>query len=135
MVGMAAMMLPSFDGAALDRVVPVVAALQLPPPVLVAPPSAASAQWTARSDTQNRPQRVSLTLDGASGQIVKRIDFNQRPMLDRLIGTGVAAPDGPLFSCVKQVPGVLTAHGLITLRHSRLLDRKGGGRGMSSTER
>src|SRR3546814_14191025 len=91
MVGMAAMMLPSFDGAALDRLVPVVAALQLPPPVLVAPPSAASAQWTARSDTQNRPQRVSLTLDGASGQIVKRIDFNQRPMLDRIIGTGVAA--------------------------------------------
>src|SRR3546814_16902858 len=86
MVGMAAMMLPSFDGAALDRVVPVVAALQLPPPVLVAPPSAASAQWTARSDTQNRPQRVSLTLAGASGQIVKRIDFNQRPTPDPIIG-------------------------------------------------
>src|SRR3546814_3517087 len=96
MVCIAAMMLPSFDAAALDRLVPVFAALQWPPPVLVAPPSAASAQWTARSDTQNRPQRVSLTLDGASGQIVKRIDFNQRPMLDRIIGTGVAAHEGQL---------------------------------------
>src|SRR3546814_10711593 len=62
-----------------------------------------------------------LTLDGASGQIVKRIDFNQRPMLDRIIGTGVAAHEGQLFGWVNQVLGVLTALGLITLSISALI--------------
>src|SRR3546814_20626769 len=126
MVGMAAMMLPSFDGAALDRLVPVVAALQLPPPVLVAPPSAASAQWTSRSDTQNRPQRVSLTLAGASGQIVKRIDFNQRPMLDRHIGTGVAAHEGPLLGGVQHVLGVLSAPVMYHKTDERCVGKDGG---------
>lgn len=120
MVGMAAMMLPNFDGAALDRLLPVVAALQLPPPVLLAPPSAASAQWTARSDTQNRPQRVSLTLDGETGRVISRTDFNQRPLLDRIIGTGVAAHEGQLFGWFNQLLGVLTALGLITLSVSAL---------------
>lgn len=120
MVGMESMMLPSFDGAALDRVVPVVAALELPPPVLVAPPSAAAAQWTARSDTQDRPRRVSLVLDAATGSIVTRVDFAQRPLLDRIIGTGVAAHEGQLFGWFNQLLGVLTALGLITLSVSAL---------------
>lgn len=120
MVGMSGMMLPSFDAAALDRLVPVVAASRLPPPVLIAPPSAASAQWTARSDTQNRPQRVSLTLDGAAARIVDRVEFNQRPILDRIIGTGVAAHEGQLFGWFNQLLGVLTALGLMTLSISAL---------------
>lgn len=120
MVGMDGMMLPSFDGAALDRVVPVVAALKLPRPVLVAPPSAASSQWTARSDTQDRPRRVNLVLDGASGEVISRKDFGQQPLLDRIIGTGVAAHEGQLFGWFNQLLGVLTALGLITLSISAL---------------
>src|SRR3546814_16764770 len=42
-------------------------------------------------------------------------------MLDRIIGTGVAAHEGQLFGWVNQVLGVLTALGLITLSISALI--------------
>ncbi|WP_240953998.1 PepSY-associated TM helix domain-containing protein [Solimonas marina] len=110
-----------FDAAALDRLVPVIAALHLPPPALIAPPSKAAPTWTARSDTQDRPQRVSLVLDGDAGRVVSRTDFDQRPMLDRIIGTGVAAHEGQLFGWPNQLLGLLTALGLMTLCVSALM--------------
>ncbi|NGY05551.1 PepSY-associated TM helix domain-containing protein [Solimonas terrae] len=120
MIGMSATMRPGFDAAALDRLVPVVAARQLPPPVLIAPPSAAATHWTARSDTQNRPRRVELVLDGDSGTLLQRTAFGQRALLDRIIGTGVAAHEGQLFGWLNQLLGLLTALGLITLCLSAL---------------
>jgi uncharacterized iron-regulated membrane protein len=109
------------DLAAIDRVVTSVAALQLAPPVLVVPPSDGGANWSARSDAQNRPLRVTLQIDGASGAIVQRQDFAQRPLLDRIIGTGVAAHEGQLFGWFNQALGVLTALGLILLCVSALI--------------
>ncbi|MFT4046838.1 MAG: PepSY domain-containing protein [Solimonas sp.] len=101
--------------AALDRLVPAVAALGLPAPVLIAPPSQAAAGWSARSDTQNRPQRVSVTLDGASGAVVVRRTFGDLPLLDRVIGFGTAAHEGQLFGWLNQLLGLFTALGLIAL--------------------
>lgn len=106
---------PSPDYRALDRIVPTVAALDLPAPVLISPPSRANADWNARSDTQNRPHRVTLVLDGASGRILSWQSFSQRPLLDRIIGIGVAAHEGQLFAPLNQALGVFTALGLITL--------------------
>ncbi|MDB5976883.1 MAG: hypothetical protein JWR07_3643 [Nevskia sp.] len=108
------------DYGALDRLVATVQPLQLPPPVLITPPSKASPAWSARSDAQNRPQRVSLTLDGASGAILQRQDFSQRPLLDRIIGVGTAAHEGQLFGWTNQLLGLLTALGLITISLSAL---------------
>lgn len=110
--------LPGTAGTAyveLDRLVAPVAALRLAPPVLIAPPSRAAASWTARSDAANRPQRVNLTLDGERGTIVRRVDFRERPLLDRIVGTGVAAHEGQLFGWPNQLLGLLTALGLATL--------------------
>jgi len=103
------------DLHALDRLVPTVARLQLPPPVLIAPPSKADASWTGRSDTQNRPRRLTLKLDGATGQVINRKDFAQSPLLDRAIGYGVAAHEGQLFGWPNQLLGLITALGLITV--------------------
>jgi len=83
------------------------AALQ--PPVSIALPSGANVTWTAKSDTQNRPLRVELTLDGAQPAIVSRHDFSQRPLLDRVIDTGVAAHEGQLFAPLNQLLGLFTA--------------------------
>ncbi|MDB5972416.1 MAG: PepSY protein [Hydrocarboniphaga sp.] len=107
-------------GDALDRVIASVAALHLAPPVLIAPPSRGALSWTARSDAQNRPLRVTLSIDGASGAILQRQDFSQRALLDRIIGTGVAAHEGQLFGWLNQLLGLLTALGLITLCVSAL---------------
>ncbi len=90
------------DYSPLDALVPAVAAEHLAAPVLIAPPSRAAPQWTARSDAQNRPQRVDLTLDSATGRVVSRRGFADKPLLDRIVGTGVAAHEGQLFAPLNQ---------------------------------
>jgi uncharacterized iron-regulated membrane protein len=89
--------------------------LNLAPPVLIAPPSVKSPGWSARSDAQNRPLRVTLSLDPATGQIQNRQAFADRHPIDRVIGYGTALHEGQLFGLTNQVLGVLTALGLCTL--------------------
>ncbi len=101
------------DLAALDRLVPTVAGLALPHPVLISPPSGRAATWTGKSDTPNRPQRVTLVLDGVAGTVTSRQNFSQRPLIDRLVGIGVAAHEGRLFGLANQLLGLFTAVGLV----------------------
>ncbi|HTV84279.1 MAG TPA: PepSY domain-containing protein [Dyella sp.] len=103
------------DYSPLDRLVPVVAAQHLAPPVLLAPPSQRAPHWTARSDADNRPRRSELVLDPTTGAILKRTTFAQKPLLDRIIGYGIALHEGALFPPLNQILGVFTALGLITL--------------------
>ncbi|NWD52167.1 PepSY-associated TM helix domain-containing protein [Pseudomonas gingeri] len=109
------------DYSPLERLVPQVQALDLPPPVLISPPSARAPDWTARSDTANRPQRLNLTLDPVSATVLKRVDFSQRPLLDRVIGYGVAVHEGQLFGLANQLLGLFTTCGLMTLSLSALV--------------
>jgi uncharacterized iron-regulated membrane protein len=110
----------SQDYAAIDRMLPTVRSLQLPPPVLIAPPTRRNPHWTARSDTQNRPQRVNLVLDDTTGTVLSRNDFSQHPLLDRIIGIGTAAHEGQLFGWLNQLLSLLTALGLIVISVSAL---------------
>lgn len=98
---------------AIDAMLVTVRTLDLPPPVMIAPPSATSPSWMARSDTPNRPRRVTLTLDGATGEVVARRDFADGHPIDRAVGFGIAAHEGQLFGLANQILGVLTALGLI----------------------
>lgn len=109
------------DYHALDLLVPAVAAQGLVPPVLIAPPSKASTYWTARSDTQNRPLRADVTLDGATGRVLSRRNFADKPLLDRIVGTGVAAHEGQLFAPLNQALGLFTAAGLILVSVSAIV--------------
>ena len=103
------------DYSPIDRLIPVAAAQHLAPPVLIAPPSLHAPHWTARSDADDRPSRSSLTLDAATGTILQRSSFAQKPLLDRIIGYGIAIHEGALFPPVNQILGVFTALGLMTL--------------------
>jgi uncharacterized iron-regulated membrane protein len=107
--------------APVDRIIAAVAPMQLPEPVLISPPAQMGEAWTAKSDTQNRPLRAVLTVDAQSGRILKRVDFGQRPMLDRIIGTSVAAHEGQLFGIANQLLGLFTALGLITISVSAIV--------------
>jgi uncharacterized iron-regulated membrane protein len=119
----------TYDLSGLDRMVATVAPLALPPPVLIAPPGKdgadftgiGKARWTARSETQNRPQRVTLTLDGETGAVLKRESFADHTPLDRIVGTGIAAHEGQLFGWLNQLLGLLTAIALIALSLSALV--------------
>ncbi len=107
--------------APLDRMVATVAPLQLTNPVLISPPMHARGNWTARSDTRNRPLRVDLVLDGTTGAVLKRTDFHSKPWLDRVIGVGIAAHEGQLFGVLNQVVSLLTTIGLVLLSVSGLV--------------
>lgn len=98
----------------LDRLAPIVADLRLAPPVLITPPMQGRA-WGVRSDAANRPLRTTLTLDGETGAILTRRDFNQRHAIDQAIGYGVAAHEGQLFGGLNLLLSLLTALGLILL--------------------
>lgn len=103
------------DYAPIDRLIPVVTAQDIAPPVLIAPPSQRAPHWTARSDADNRPLRSTVELDAVTGTVLKRTGFAQKPLLDRIIGYGVAIHEGALFPPLNQILGVFTALGLMTL--------------------
>ncbi len=91
-------------------------------PVLISPPGApqrfgasSNMAWTVKSDSQNRPQRVSITYDIATGKLLSREGFADKHVIDRVIGYGVAWHEGQLFGPINQLIGVLTAAGLILL--------------------
>jgi uncharacterized iron-regulated membrane protein len=109
------------DYSEIDRLVAIVQPLQLASPVLIAPPSKKSPDWTARSEAQNRPLRVNLVLDGKAGAIKSRQDFAERPLLDRIIGVGVAAHEGQLFGWPNQALGLFTAMGLLLMTASSVV--------------
>lgn len=102
---------PTSDPGPLDAAVVSVLPLGLASPVLIAPPAGHGQPWTAKSDAANRPLRTDLTLDG-HGRILTRKDFDQRRLMDRMVGYGVAAHEGQLFGVVNQLLGLFTALGL-----------------------
>ncbi len=94
----------------------------LPFPVMVVPPGAPQAfgapprpDWTARSDTQNRPQGQTLRFDASTGVLTARETFADSHPIDRVVGYGVAWHEGALFGVVNQIVGLATALMLITL--------------------
>jgi len=112
--GMPSMMAPS-SLEPLDKLVPAVAALQLPAPAFVSPPTGAGQPWTARSDTQDRPLRTDITLDPQTGRVLSRSRFADKPVLDQAVDYGVAAHEGHLFGLANQLLNLTIALGLVTL--------------------
>jgi uncharacterized iron-regulated membrane protein len=105
----------AMNDAPLDVILQRAEALKLAPPVLLSPPTKASPYWWAKSNAQNRPQRVDVALSPMTGETVQRDAFGKKHIIDQIIGVGVAAHEGQLFGWVNQLLGLLTATGLVTL--------------------
>jgi uncharacterized iron-regulated membrane protein len=101
--------------------VPEGASFHLDFPVQIAPHGESGGPWTVHSDTQNRPRRITISLDPVTGAIVKREPFSQQPLLDRIVDTGVAMHEGQLFGLANQLLGLATAMGLVTLSFSAIV--------------
>lgn len=86
-------------------------ALELPHPVEI---SAAADGFKVSSQTQNRPRRVDVWLS-RSGEELRRRHFADKPLLDRVVGIGVAAHEGQLFGWPNVLLGVATTLGLVVL--------------------
>lgn len=107
--------------AALDRLVAIAASLRLAPPVLLTPPRSAGDPWIAKSDSANRPLRATVHLDGETGAVLGRRDFNQRHPIDQVINVGIAAHEGALFGWINQLVSAFAALGLVTLSVSAVV--------------
>jgi len=105
----------------LDDIVRRVNALNLDPPVRVYLPSDRQPFWRVRSETQNRPRVRELELDAYSGALLRDEGFSQKPLVDRVVGIGVAAHEGQLFGAANQALGLVTALGLIAVCISSLV--------------
>jgi len=105
----------------LDRMIKPVTQLNLAFPVLISPPMHRHGAWTAKSDAQDRTLRDQVTLDPASGAVLTRLNFSQRPLIDRLVGIGIAAHEGQLYGWLNKVVNLCTAMGLIVLCISALV--------------
>ena len=112
---------PQSEYAPLNKLVPEGAGFNLDFPVQIAPPDQLGGPWTVHSDTQNRPRRITLSVDPVTGAIVKREPFSQQPLLDRIVDTGVAIHEGQLFGLANQLLGLATAMGLVTLSCSAIV--------------
>ncbi len=117
---------PPVDLSAIDRIVATVKPLDLPPPVVIAPPGTRSfgvlsMEWTAKSMTANRTRQVDLVMDPVSGAIKSRKDFKDRQVIDQIVGTGVAAHEGRLFGWPNQLLGLIAASGLLLLSVSAVV--------------
>jgi uncharacterized iron-regulated membrane protein len=106
---------------AIDKMVATVAPLGLAQPVLISPPSKAGGNWTAKSAADDRPLDVDLVLDGKTGAILKRTGFESKPLIDRMVGTGIAAHEGALFGPANQLLALFTTMGLVLLSLSGLV--------------
>jgi len=105
----------SVDLILFDHVFEAVKNTSLDFPVVISPPISKGSTWSVKSLTQNRPRQVTLLVDGNSGEILQRQDFQSRPLLDRIVSTCIAAHEGQLFGWPNQLLGLLTALGLMTL--------------------
>jgi len=101
--------------AGFDEIAALVLPLRLADPILISPPSPERRNWVARSDAQNRPLRTTLEFEPGTFEQVKESPFSERPLIDRVIGVGVAAHEGQLFGWFNQFLGLLTACGYLTL--------------------
>ena len=91
-------------------------------PVLVTPPGGKGrfgkkgvADWTVRSDSQNRPLRVTITYDRMTGREVARETHADKHPIDRVLAYGIAWHEGQLFGWVNQLIGLATAMVLVLL--------------------
>lgn len=117
--GVTSSMLPAPQ--VLDAMVATLGRLQLEPPVLLAAPGGRSRTWSGKSETQNRPRRVTVELDAKTGAIVRRENFADRHWIDRMVGYGIAAHEGQLFGWPNVLLGLLTAAGLVLLSASGVI--------------
>ncbi|MBP7136201.1 MAG: PepSY domain-containing protein, partial [Sphingomonadaceae bacterium] len=127
----AAMMKAQSAGQAMTSLADVVARAEgehLAFPVIITPPGTpqrmgakADMTWTVRSDAQNRPLRATVKYDMATGKQLTRESFEDKHVIDQVIGYGVAWHEGHLFGWINQLIGLLTALMLITLAVSGFL--------------
>lgn len=104
----------------LARCVEVAQKLDLETPVVVSA-SGDGLTWTIKSNTPNRPRRVTVHVNSRTGEVVHRETFRDRHWIDQLVSVGIAFHEGRLFGWPNQLLGLFTAAGLVVLSGSGIV--------------
>lgn len=107
--------LPGRHELSLDGFVARASAERLAFPVIVTPPTHVASPWMIRSDSQNRPLRVTVKYDPRNGRELLRETFADKHVIDRAVGYGIAWHEGQLFGVTNQIVGALTAFAILTI--------------------
>ena len=97
----------------LDRAFEAASAQNFAPPVILMAPIRGGATWKAVSQSLNVPQTAMATIDGRTGEIVRRTGFAQRHWVDRFFGYTTAIHQGQLFGWLNQLMNLCFALCLI----------------------
>ncbi|MBW4329663.1 PepSY domain-containing protein [Stakelama sp. CBK3Z-3] len=112
---------PRVDLHVLDTVVPLASRLHVPQPVWITPPPAGFRDWTIASQIQDRPLRVTYTIDPATGAVTGERTFAQENIVDKVVNVVIATHEGHLFGRLNQAVLVLTAISLLTVSISAVV--------------
>lgn len=99
----------------LDIVVPTAGRLNAPRPIWVSPPAEGLKFWTVSSHIQNRPLRVSYSVDPGTGAVTGADNFANKNIVDKVVNVGIAAHEGQLFGRVNQAILLVTAVSLVLM--------------------
>lgn len=103
------------DLQALDKLAPIAAKLHVPRPIWISPPARGLHDWTISSQIQNRPLRVTYTVDPKTGAVTGTNDFARQNIVDKIVNVAVAMHEGQLFGRLNQAILVLNAAGLLLI--------------------
>ncbi|ESQ89626.1 peptidase [Asticcacaulis sp. AC460] len=88
--------------------------LDLPPPVILSAPAKGNL-WKLSAEPGSPTERVSLMVEPQMLEVISRESFEDKKVVDQVVGIGIAAHEGRLFGWLNQLLGLLTAIGLLTL--------------------
>lgn len=101
------------DLHALDTIVPVATRLHVPRPIWISPPAPGLRDWTISSQIQNRPLRVTYTVDPGNGAVTGIDSFADQNIVDKVVNVAIATHEGQLFGRINQAILLLNAAGIL----------------------
>ncbi|MDO3383483.1 PepSY-associated TM helix domain-containing protein [Gilvimarinus algae] len=97
-----------------ESVIASAAGLGFAPPVELSIAEADTGLVKVSSQTQNRPLRADAWIR-PDGEVTRVKPYAERPLVDRVVGIGIAAHEGQLFGWFNQLLGLIVTLGLVLL--------------------
>lgn len=97
-----------------ESVIASAAGLGFAPPVELSIAEADTGLVKVSSQTQNRPLRADAWIR-PDGEVTRVKPYAERPVVDRVVGIGIAAHEGQLFGWFNQLLGLIVTLGLVLL--------------------
>lgn len=106
---------PGLDVAALDRVDRAAVASDVDTPYTITPAGPGEAWTVGELDDRWPLRQAEIAVDPASGDVVDRLEFGDKPLLDQATSLGIGFHEGTLFGLFNQALLTVMALGLVVM--------------------